>query len=487
MWMRWATSLIILAVAMSAHADENTPPAEVIDTFYDFRKATPGPAQPLVIQWSWSDEQKQQAASFSTRQVVEVESGRALQLTVTSQMPWGPPPGYRAMTIGPDLLPPTADAIRLHYRVLEGEVTIAVGGPTIYFGHSDVQSRAVTLTADGTDQWRTVEFPLHSPVTRNFRRAGFARHSPVIYYTRWIQEPLGIYLFRDSVGSFLISHVELLHTGQGRPYPTFNADETKVIATINEFDSPDTIDKAFRAIHAKVDFSGPPQLVRKDWTPPKLSHVPAADDRQGMLRIDHSGFEEVIFTGIKVDGVAGANAIAIDLRATHPMKTFDELSIDFNAFTAPPSNPFEWARFAPPPAWLEQPELSFDYYLDESAVRDVPHTMHHARRAVANGEWTRIIIPLADFVCVYGGGEMADALQKQQPIDSAQVFAIGMLSSWRQRSGVTTYEIDRIQWVHVPGDDAALRSFPQVGVDQVQLVPMPDLGGGGGVEMTLKE
>ncbi len=489
MRMGWVIGLVVLGAVAGACAEEGdgAKRAEVIALLRDYRSAPPGDAEPAVLQWNWTEEQKQRAAAFSTRQVIEVESGRALRLAVTEQMPWEGRESHRALTIGPALLPPTADAIRLRYRVSEGAVVLSFGGPTIYFGHSDVQTRPVTLTADGTDRWRTLEVPLHARLRRNFRRAGFAREAPVIYYTRWIQEPLGLYVHRGSAGVILIDRIELLWTGQGRPYPTFSEEETRIGALIADFDVPEAMERVFTAIHAVADFSGPPALPRPSWKPPKLSYLAALEDRRGVLRIEHQGAEETVFTGIRVEPAADANAIEIDLRATHPAQSLEELSIDFIAYSAPREGDarFDWARFAPPAAWRDRPDLSFDYYLGEPAMRNVTHAAHHARRAVPNGRWVRLIIPLADFVCIYGAGDMAEALKRQQPIDAQRLIAIGLLPSWRQHSHATTFEIDRIRWVSVPGNPASLRSFPQVNnIEQVQLVPVGPTPYGVMLEMT---
>ncbi|MEX2389560.1 MAG: hypothetical protein WD534_16915 [Phycisphaeraceae bacterium] len=470
--------VLFASVAWGGEAGDSTSVATVLR---DYQREQPGDARPAVVQWNWTDEQKEQAASYGITQVVEAGEGRALKLTVTDQMPWGQRESYRVMPVGPTLLPPTADAVRLRYLVTEGRVILSCGGPTIYFGHSDVQTQPVTLTADAAGRWQTVELSLHDGLMRNFRRAGFGRESPVIYYTRWIQEPLYLHAHRGSVGTVLIDRVELLHTGRGQPYPTFDADAVQVIASIADFALSDAMGGVFTATHKGVDFSGEPQLARPTWTPPKLSHHVPDDGRGGALHIEHRGQEEVAFTGIKVAGAAEANAIAIDLRATHPAD-LDELSVDLIAYTAPQAgdDAFAWEQFAPPEAWRDQPESSFDYYLTQEATRDVSHAFYHARRALANGEQTRVIVPLADFVCVYGAGDMAGAMQRQRPINPSQVIAVGLLPSWRQRSAPAVFEISRIDWVRVPGEGASLRSFFQVtDVDAVKLTPRDDTTYGG--------
>src|SRR5690606_19418628 len=113
-------------------------------------------------------------------------------------------------------------------------------------------------------------------------------------------------------GVILIDRIELLWTGQGRPYPTFSEEETRIGALIADFDVPEAMERVFTAIHAVADFSGPPALPRPSWKPPKLSYLAALEDRRGVLRIEHQGAEETVFTGIRVEPAADANAIEID-------------------------------------------------------------------------------------------------------------------------------------------------------------------------------
>src|SRR5690606_27268834 len=141
--------------------------------------------------------------------------------------------------------------------------------------------------------------------------------------------------------------------------------DVQAVAPIADFASSDDLKKVFTATHKAPDFTGEPRLARPTWTPPKLSHREVGDDRRGVLHIEHRGQEEVAFTGIKVAGAADANAIAIDLAASHPTD-FETLSIDLIAYVAPHDDAgFNWTSFAPPKAWRDQPDVAFDYYLSE--------------------------------------------------------------------------------------------------------------------------
>lgn len=454
-----AVSGLIVALCFSSRAQAE---ATVVAVVQDYAQQAPDEARPAMLQWNWSDEQKANAVQFSTRQIVEHEGRTALQLTVNEGVPWVKRDSLAALNLGIDLLPPTVDALRIHYKLLSGQIELSFGSPTVYFGHSDVQSTPLRLYDDGTTSWRMAEVSLFDGMIRNFRRAGFARESPVVYYTRWIQEPLYLYLHQGSNGSLLIDRIELLATGRGKPYPTFEADEVEVLATLGEYDGQQDVGRVFTATHAKTDLTGEPRRARKAWGPPQISHVAEAeDDRRGVLKVEHQGAEEVAFTGIETTPPTGANAIAFDLRVSHPTD-FDELSVDLLIYAAPRDGGFAIERFAPPVRWRDHKDVAFDAYLTADTLDEVDYAFYHTRRAAPNGQWTRWVVPLADFVCVYGHGAMRSAMMRQEPIDPAKIVAIGWLPSWRQHKFVTTFEIDQVQWVRVPGSSAELTSFAQI-------------------------
>jgi hypothetical protein len=179
------------------------------------------------------------------------------------------------------------------------------------------------------------------------------------------------------------------------------------------------------------------------------------------LQIDHKGTEEVAFTGVKVGPVArdGANAVAVTVRADHP-GPFDEVVIDFIVYVTSDGTPFDWKRFAPPPTWKQQdPAATFDYYLSQQAMADVPYGFYHARRAVPNRQWARLILPLADFTCAYGQADCARLFRDQKPLVAEQITALGLLTPYRHRSQATRLLVDDISFVTVPGRDEDLRSF----------------------------
>ncbi len=468
------TFVLLLLASSTAHSADiqNTAVEETktLSVLRDYTQQPTSPPAPAITLWSWPADVKNNALKFSQMQVVETDGKRALRLTVTDQLPWDKIDAYRAFIIGPDLLPPTADAVAFRCRVLDGSITLSVGGPTIYFGHSDVQTQSVTLTAKDTPEWRTVTLSLHDNLTRNFRRAGFGKNAPVIYYTRWIQEPMGVYIHKGSVGTLLIERIDLLTQNRGKPYPTFPPQDIKPIAPIADFANPDSLNQVFAATHEPADFNAPLKPTRPTWKPPLFSHTPKnADGKEGFLTIEHQGAEEIAFTGIKLTPAPAANAIAIDIRASNRLPLV-ELSVDWVLYASPPASPLNFDHFRPPESWRSDKANAFDYYLTRPASIDQSYAFYHTRRALLNGQWTTVILPLADFVCVFGSGpnsgtspgptSMASSLSQQLPIDPATPIALGLLPSFRQHRQPTTFEIKRIQWVHLPTLSA--RSFPQI-------------------------
>jgi hypothetical protein len=477
----------LITTAVTAHSAQ--PPVTVLSVLRDYSKQTPSTPVPAIVLWSWPEDVKKQAVTFSQSQIIDHEGTRSLSINVTEQVPWGVSESLRAMPIGPDLLPPTADAVVIKLRVLEGKVTLSLGGPTIYFGHSDVQTMPVTLSAEQGTGWREITVSLHDGLIRNFRRAGFGRASPVIYYTRWIQEPMGLYVHRGSVGRVLIESITLISQGRGKAERAFEAGEKKLEQTISDFTEPASLKQVFTASHESADFQAPAKLSRPNWTPPKLSHDMSDDSakHQGVLRVVHRGAEEVTFAGIKLSNPDlrerntnsipsqpepnVLDAIAVDLRVTSPLP-IEQVSIDWLLYESPVDAPLDFERCQPPVEWRDKPDRAFDFYLTEKLLQGQSYAMHHARRALPNGQWTRVILPLSDFVCVLSSGTLADKQAKQLSPQRDTATALCFTPSFRQHRQPTTIEIDRIQWVRRSSSEpASFRTFPQVDPARVRLVP----------------
>ncbi len=443
--------------AQEKRVDEPT----VVAVLRDFESGGPRPG-PAIVQWSWTAKQKAAAGEYSQVAVVDGSpfGQRCLKMTIGPDLPWGRMAMYRAMLIGPDYLPPQADAVRMRVKVVSGRFELTVGGPTVYFGHSDVHAapQVVEPTADG--EWQTLVFSLNEDLMRNFRRARFGKESPVISYVRWIQEPLGLVILRQSEGEILIDQIELISLGQGKAYPQFDDVQVKRVGLIADFEKPEELADAFTFFQDPIDLTGEPKVARPTWPPPTVQRVAEGKDGGFSLEMSQKGTEEVAFAGLKVEGVEGANAIAMTIRAEHP-EAMKELAVDLVAYVTPTGEPIDWQRFAPPLAWQKQEKIAYTYYLSQQAMRGTSYGFYHARRAIPNGQWQRVVIPLADFQCAYGQGDAEAMFRRQLPLESSKIIALGFIPPYRQRSGVTRLLIDDVAFVNVPADGQSLRSFWQ--------------------------
>jgi hypothetical protein len=433
-----------------------------------------GPLAPITHH-TWSTEQKAAAGDFSQLEIVadDASSSHCARVRITERFPWNNRTEHRVLTIGPDYLPPEADAVRMRVKVTTGKFELKVGSPTVYFGHSDVLSESREVTAAAGGKWQTIEFSLHHRLTRNFRRARFGRESPVVYYTRWIQEPLYLHAGKASAGEILIDQVELISRGEGRPYPEFAAAEVRHVATIADFEDEAEMDRAFTFFQEPIDFSRPPYLVRPDWRPPQLARVkaerdepapgiPAAGGRYA-LRFEQRGTEETCFAGVKTKGetTTGAGALAIDVLARHGGGS-SEVVVDFVVYAAPAGmvKTFPWSTFKPPASWQGSPE-AFTYYLGENQGPEVSYAFYHVRRTLPNGRWTKLVLPLADFICAYGRNDAAAMFREQRPLTEGTMMAVGWTAPYGARRHPTVLLIDRIDLVRVPAEAQQHRSFPQ--------------------------
>ncbi|MEQ8791897.1 MAG: hypothetical protein RIC55_36910 [Pirellulaceae bacterium] len=460
-------SLLSNSACLAAEEQQTAPTAKAgrqLQVLQDFSSEELRSQSP-ISHHSWSADLKRRADEFSAIEVADIEGGRTCRIAVRDAFPWGARTSYRALTIGPDYLPPEADAVRLRIKVLRGAFHLTVGSPTVYFGHSDVQAKVVAVEAQAEPRWQTLEFSLADGLGRNFRRARFGRESPVIHYTRWIQEPLYLYVNQPSAGEFLLERVELIRQGKGRAFPHFAPEQIRRIATAADFDDAADMRQAFTFFQEPIDLSKPAHLARPTWRPFRLSlernAEPAAEG--GSLLIEHQGTEEVCFAGVMMEGESESNALYLRLKSDHAGDR-PEVVLDFLLYLAPRAGgetTFPWQRFAAPPSWRKTPETAFTYYLSQEQTRGVDYAMYHVRRTVPNGQWATLVLPYADFVCAYGQGRCAPWFQRQSPLDGDQVIALGMLSPFGMRRAVTRTRIDDIALVRVPGETEALRSYWQ--------------------------
>jgi hypothetical protein len=465
----------VLGVSASAAAER------VVAVARDFDGERVGKLPPLSHH-TWHKDQARHADRYSRLEVVEDPGSGSpcLRIELSNSFPWGNRPEQRLATVGPDYLSPEVDAVRMRVKGVSGRLELRVGSPTVYFGHSDVTSESAVVDAAADAEWRTVEFSLHHGLSRNFRRARFGRASPVIYYTRWIQEPLYLVAVKGSAGTVLVDQIELVSRSEGKPFPEFTAEQVRRVATVADFEGPVSRFAAFTFFQEPIDLTRPePYRVRPDWSPPKLLRVPTryGDGRprepaggiatieaaKYSLRFEHQGTEEVCFAGVRVDDTADANALVFDIWAEHAGDP--TTVIDFLVYAAPGDlrESFPWNALKPPPAWRQKPD-AFDYYLSEDRAPDASYALYHARRLIPTGRRTTVIVPMADFICAYGRNGAADLFQNQMPLTSDMLLAIGWTVPFGTRRAPSVIEFDEISLGQVPGEAEELRSYLQKAV-----------------------
>lgn len=385
-------------------------------------------------------------------------------------------------------LPPEADVVRVRCKVLRGNFRLSVGGPVIQPGTSDVFADPVELDAVNCAEWRTVDFSLNHKLMRNFRRARYSRHSPVIYQTRWGQEDFCIVGLKKSEGVILIDQIELVSTGEGRPFPQFEPSQIQQISMIADFEHDRDLEKVATILHGYNSGQGQEDTFVQSWRRnPDEPNVARWKDQRNRL-LDH----EPMTYGIAVDGLTGkrslmtrahfaeehsfalirtageprANAFKLVIKASaqnedlrRESRTYWGTAVDFLVLVAPEGKPFPWDALAASEELRRHPGPGFDYEISLKRTAGVSYGYYHARRLIMDDSWTTMIIPFHDFVCGYGQKEMAGAFQQQLPMAGAQIAGIMYTGPIRFDMEVM---IDEISYVHVPGDASSLHSYWQV-------------------------
>lgn len=468
--------LLACVITMSAAAKDEQRVLGVLESF----DAVPlGPFQKGFLDfWRWDDAKRAEARTWSQLEIVKApdpESGQCLRIVVNDG---------RALTEGSialarmtPFLPPEADAIRLRVRVLRGEMAIYAGGPTAYYANSDVFTEPKTIRAADDADWEEVTLPLHAPLWRNFRRAGFSTDAPRCYYTRWAQEPMGLFLSPGSTGEMLVDRIDVIACGQGMPFRDFTPDQVELVKTVADFEDGDTTN-AFTCYMAATET----EWFEESWKRSKVLRFEPMQHRlhEGGLRGHRSlefygrTAEEVHCAGIRVNGAAAANGFAVTMRADAPQRRETLLDgepvvpMDFLVFVAPADQPFAWSSVAATDEQRAMPGPGFDYQMTLRAIAgrsDLHFAIYQTRRYLKPGEWSRVILPATDFSCVYGQGTMRHPFTNHAPLDPAQMIAFAWLPPWCRsgsRDAPITLQIDRLDLVRLPGDAKAQRSFWQV-------------------------
>jgi len=450
--------------------------AAVITMVEDFDSAPLGTFQKGFLEsHRWTEEFRQRARAWSSLEVVSEGGGNALRVRVNDPRAFSSGAGS-FLRLAP-YFPPEADALRIRVKVLSGQVSIYIGGPTAYYGNSDVFTEPQTVHARPQPEWVEVVCNFNHPTWRNYRRSGFSTDAPRNYYNRWAQEHVGVFLAPDSLGECLIDDIEVVALGEGKPFATFTPAQIQPVKSIADFEE-DKRDQAFNLYMAAAE----DEWFDASWIrskplrfePMKLAVIDTGLDGRKSLECRGRTAEEVHCTGVRTSGAADANAIAVTLSVDAPEQrntlvgAGSVVPLDFLVFVAPEDKPFPWQSLAPSAELRAKGGPGFDYNLTHRTISnrsDLDFAIYQTRRYFKPGEWSKKVLPTADFTCIYGQGAMRNRFVHHEPLRSSEIIAIAWLSPWcRQgkRDALVITRIDDLSFVKVPGSPAEHRSFWQV-------------------------
>lgn len=450
--------------------------ASLIGMVEDFDAAPPGPFQKGFLEiHRWSEDFRQRARAWSSIEVVPEGSGRALSVKVSDPQAFTAGAGM-FLRLAP-FFPPEADALRIRVKVLTGQVSIYVGGPTAYYGNSDVFTEPQTVRAMAKPEWVEVVCQFNHPTWRNYRRSGFSTDAPRNYYNRWAQEPVGVFLAADSLGECLIDHIEVVALGEGKPFATFSPYQITPVKTIADFEDG-RHDQVFNLYMAAAEAEWFDESWKRTkplrFEPMQLAVTDAGLDGRKSLECRGRTAEEVHCTGVRTSGTADANAIAVTLNVDAPEQrntlvgAGPVVPLDFLVFVVPEAQPFPWQALSPSAELRAQGGPGFDYNLTHRSIAtrtDLDFAIYQTRRYLKPGEWSKQVLPTADFTCIYGQGAMRERFLQHESLRSGEVIAIAWLNPWcrqGQRDAPVITRVDELSFVKVPGSPVEHRSFWQV-------------------------
>lgn len=470
------TLLVVGTLSMAGFLAAAPPTPKEVGVLIDFDGAKTGVFQRGYLESSrWPAEQQQRAAGWSRMEVVTEGGGGALRIQVHDAQVFDDGP-KSFLRLAP-YFPPEADAVRIRLKVMKGKVAVHIGGPTAYYGNSDVFTEPQTARAADKPEWAEVVCNFNHPTWRNHRRAGFSMDAPRNYYSRWAQEPVGVFLTADSGSEVVIDRIDVVALGEGRPFATFAPDQVQKVGTIADFEGAGR-DAAFTLYMAAAEAEWFEESWRRSkplrFEPMRLSLVDAGMEGRKSLSCLGKTAEEVHCAGVQTRGVAEANAIGISLNVDAPGQRNTlagagvVMPVDFLVFVAPEGKPFPWERLAASAELRALGGPGFDCQLTHRVIagdKDLHFAMYQTRRYLKPGEWTRQVLPVADFTCIYGQGDMRARFLNHEPLRSGEVVAVAWLNPWcrvGQRDEPVITQVDEMSFVKVPGTAAEHVSFWQV-------------------------
>lgn len=474
--MKRRTFAFLFTVFMCGTVDLHGRDLSPLGIVENFDAESAGPFQKGFIEiHRWSEEFRQRARAWSSIDVVPEGPGKALRVVVSDAQAFTSGAGS-LLRLAP-YFPPEADALRIRLKVLSGHVSIYIGGPTAYYGNSDVFTEPQNVRAKAKPEWVEVILNFNHPTWRNYRRSGFSTDAPRNYYNRWAQEHVGVFLAPDSLGECIIDDIEVIALGEGKPFAIFSAYQIRPVQTIADFEDGKH-DQAFTLYMpaAEAEWFDESWIRSKPlrFEPMTLALIDTGLNGHKSLECRGRTAEEVHCTGVRTTGTADANAIAVKLNVKAPEQrntlvgTGPVVPLDFLVFVASDGKAFPWQSLSPSAELRAKGGPGFDYNLthrDIASRMDLDFAIYQTRRYLKPGEWSEQVLPTADFTCVYGQGAMRDRFTQHLPLLCGEVIAVAWLNPWcrlGQRDSPVITCIDELSFVNVPGSPVDHQSFWQV-------------------------
>lgn len=407
-----------------------------------------------ITSWRWSPQQKADASRFSEMSISSDGSSSPIwKIRVDPEIPFVLP-YLEVLSLGANYLPPEADAIRMKVRAISGTIHLTFGGPTAYFGNSDVFLRPVEITAhQKPSDWATIELSLHEGLIRNFRRPSFSRTSPTIHYTRWTQEPTYAYLLRGSAGEAHITDIEIISHGCSQPFPDIALSQTTNPHPIADLSSKHHTSKLFTALIGDTET----EFVSNPDQHPPATIMHFTDPTEGpVAQVKGRFLEEVSAIGVEIPPDTRGDTLHLRARIDSPIPSriapnVPAQPLDILLYESPDPSRFNGSPFVRPTGSAAHDATRFDRNLSHANLlkhQDLPLAIYQARRFTPPATWTDTLIPLEDFVCIHAQGSLTERFQRQLPPQPTHLISVALVPPWpRKGRPETTITLHHIQLV----------------------------------------
>ena len=190
-----------------------------------------------------------------------------------------------------------------------------------------------------------------------------------------------------------------------------------------------------------------------------------------VLRARGKFLEEMSAAGIMLSHGDAGDAVQVRVRVEAPVigRMTPDLAlqpVDILLYATPDPAAFDWNPFLPPAELRPGPGQGYGCNLTHVKLKGLPDlslAIYHARRFVTNGVWSDLVIPLDDFLCLYGCGELAGHFQEQRKPASPQLLAAALLAPWPRKGRFeTTIDLRDINLVNFKTPPSARISYYQL-------------------------